>query len=121
MEYLFVGLGGAAGALCRSLTCTLCDKFWKRDFPLAVFLINVLGCLVIGIFSEIRSISSDLSVTITTGFCGGFTTWSTFASQTLKLGLKRNYLLMIANILSNHIFGGLAVYLGRVITRACLD
>lgn len=120
MEYLYVGIGGAVGAVARGLTCSLFDKFWKRSFPLAVFLINILGCAIIGLVSELHSMNTGLSLAITTGFCGGFTTWSTFASQTLKLTMKKEYAVAIASVAANHIFGGIAAYLGHLIGRACV-
>ena len=119
MEYLYVGIGGALGAVARGLTCSLFDKFWKRSFPLAVFLINVFGCAIIGCVSEFHSLNRRLSVALTTGFCGGFTTWSTFASQTLKLAVKKEYVVAIASVAANHIVGGIAAYVGQLIGRAC--
>lgn len=119
MEYLYVGIGGAVGAVARGLTCNAFDKFWKKKFPLAVFVINVIGCAIIGLMSEIHNLNRDLSLAITTGFCGGFTTWSTFASQTLKLTMKKEYAIAIASVAANHVLGGVAAYLGQLIGRAC--
>lgn len=119
MEYLYVGMGGVVGAVLRGTTCILFDKFWKKEFPLAVLVINVLGCMIIGIVSEIDSINRQFSLAITAGFCGGFTTWSTFAAQTLKLGTKKQYVLLVANIVLNHLLAGVAAYIGQIIGRAC--
>lgn len=119
LEYLYVGIGGAVGAVARGLTCSVFDKLWKKKFPLAVFVINVIGCAIIGLTSEIHNLNRGLSLAITTGFCGGFTTWSTFASQTLKLAMKKEYAIAIASVAANHVLGGVAAYLGQLIGRAC--
>lgn len=118
---LYIGVGGAIGALCRALICAIFDRFWKNPFPLAVFIINMVGCFLIGLFAECADwdgLTSELRQSITIGFCGGFTTWSTFASQTFKLGLKKQYVIAIVNVLATHVFGYLLAYLGMVAGRA---
>ena len=117
---LYVGVGGAIGAFVRALTCAIFDRFWKNAFPLAVFIINLVGCFFIGLFTECRNwdgFSEELRTSVTVGFCGGLTTWSTFASQTFKLGLKKEYLIAVVNVLVNHIFGFVFCYIGMVIGR----
>ena len=85
---LLVGLGSCAGGILRYLL-SLAVHPVRTGFPLATFLTNIAGCLIIGIllgvFSRNSSESSSLCLLLTTGFCGGFTTFSTFSNDALTL------------------------------------
>lgn len=117
IEVLYIALAGALGAGCRYLVIQLIEKFYKKKFPLPVFIINVLGCFIIGIFSSLApetKVPHDLILSITNGFCGGFSTFSTFVSQTVKLGTTHEYLLLALNLLCNNVFGFLFCYFGEL-------
>lgn len=121
IEVLYIALGGAVGAVFRGVGCMLTDKVWKNKFPIAVFVINLLGCFLIGIFTKItvrKHYSEDLEKTLTTGFCGGFSTFSTFASQSYKLATNGSPLIAAINIFSNHIAGFFFCWLGQLIGEA---
>lgn len=122
IETLYVSIGGAIGAFCRASILDLFGLCYSKKFPLPVFIINIVGCLLVGFFAECPNwprYTEHLRTSITSGFLGGFTTWSTMATQTLKLGLDRDYLIAVVNILVNHIFGALFVYIGQEIAKAC--
>ena len=89
--YLYVGLGGAIGAMCRYGLSTITVK---SSFPLMTFLTNLLGAIIIGLIMGISagaSLSSELMSLLKTGFCGGFTTFSTFSLETVTLLQNRQY------------------------------
>lgn len=90
--YLYVGLGGALGAMMRY---ALSMVTVKTDFPMMTFFTNFLGAIVIGLVvglaAEGRVRSDSLMLFLKTGFCGGFTTFSTFSLETLNLFENRNY------------------------------
>lgn len=118
LTLLYVAIGGAIGAVFRGVICILFDKCYKKKFPLAVFLINITAAFVYGLCSEItlrKTYSKDLHDAILTGFCGGYSTWSTMASQTFKLGKNKDYIIAVANILANHIVGFFFAWVGQVI------
>ncbi len=84
-ELLAAGCGGALGAMSRYLLSgvVLAGVTWA-GFPVGTFAVNALGSLLIGFF--MKSVSSSVVMTLlTVGFCGGFTTFSTFSADALKL------------------------------------
>ena len=87
MSYLLVAIGGALGSVLRYILSLVIPK--AAGFPWPTFVANVLGCLCIGIFSGLflkcGTLSPNLKLFLVTGFCGGFTTFSTFANENLAL------------------------------------
>ena len=87
MSFLFVAIGGALGSVLRYFLSLVIPKV--AGFPWPTFVANVLGCLCIGVFSGLflkcGSLSPNLKLFLVTGFCGGFTTFSTFANENLAL------------------------------------
>ncbi len=116
-----VGIGGAAGSILRYLCQKWISESYHHNFPLATFIINILGCLLIGIFYGLGEKGNILSpqtrLLLITGFCGGFTTFSTFAFENvnlLRIGDNVYFLLYVSGSI---ILGIVAVYLGNLITK----
>ena len=86
LECFYVGMGGFIGAISRYLLGLLP---WVGSFPLITLLVNLLGAIIIGIISEaagnIPELNKHLLMFLRVGFCGGFTTFSTFALESMKL------------------------------------
>lgn len=89
-------------------------------FPVATFVVNVLGCFAIGFFSGMALQSTHINDTwrlfLTVGFCGGFTTFSTFANENLNL-LQNGHIVGFALYAALSLFVGIiAVYLGNLLS-----
>ena len=90
--FLFVGLGGALGAVLRYAISLFP---YKGTFPVLTFITNVLGALLIGYIAGAaarRGLSRNLVLFLRTGVCGGFTTFSTFSLEAYSLFDGRHYI-----------------------------
>lgn len=118
---LYIAFGGAIGSVLRFLTSLFVAKFWYNHFPLATFLTNLVGCFLIGIFigylDKNNLTDSNLKWFLITGFCGGFTTFSTFGLENFNLFQSNNSFLAFAYIASSIIAGLFAVWFGLYLSK----
>lgn len=116
---LCVGIGGAAGSILRYLCNVFVAKYYEQVFPMATLLVNVLGCLLIGILAGYFESNThrELQFLLITGFCGGYTTFSTFSMETYSLLQHHGYLSLLYVLLSV-VLGLLAVVAGLAIGKA---
>ncbi len=118
---VLVGIGGGIGSILRYLTTVLVNKYFQTTFPLATFAANLFGCLAIGLllgfFERQQLINSDLKFLLVTGFCGGYTTFSAFASENFSLFQSGNSLMAFAYIAISVLAGLFAVWLGITLTK----
>jgi len=107
---ILVGAGGAAGSILRYLiTLSLQDK---SVFPIATIAINALGCFILGLVAgwavKHSNLSQDVVLMAGTGFCGGFTTFSSFALDSNRLVEKGHGTMSIIYIALS-VFTGIAL------------
>ena len=117
MNALFVFLGGGAGSVLRYLV-----GLWigSTAFPWATFAVNAVGSLAIGLFGGWASRfgwSETLRLSLMTGLCGGFTTFSTFSKESLALAEAGRWCAFAAYAIGSVAIGIAAVALGYWITR----
>jgi fluoride exporter len=84
MEYLFIGIGGAAGSLARFIIGKAIAVKLKRRFPWNTFIINITGAVFLGLVLNLN-ISGNVYFLIADGFLGAFTTFSTFMYEGTNL------------------------------------
>ena len=118
MKFLLVFLGGGLGALSRfALTKAITDRFGVK-FPLGILACNLLGCLLIGLAAGHANKAATegapdwFGPLLIVGFLGGFTTFSTFANDSLTLMKDGEATLGLLNIIASVVPGILAVWLG---------
>ncbi len=92
---LLVGIGGAVGSIARYCVSMLLNTKIQSELPLGTLAVNVIGCLIIGLLFGFASrhqwTNSDLILLAGTGFCGGFTTFSSFAMENISLVQKQQF------------------------------
>lgn len=118
---LYVGLGGAIGSIFRYLTGVFVNKYYHPIFPLATFITNIIGCFLIGILmswlEKNNAINGPLKWLLITGFCGGYTTFSTFALENIQLMQSQQTLWAICYSLGSILLGILSVWLGMSLVK----
>jgi CrcB protein len=117
---LTVALGGALGSVLRYLG----QKYFfalSHSFPFATFLINIIGCFLIGVFYSLwvkqQPVNEEMRLLLMTGFCGGFTTFSAFTLEGMQLIQQEKILIFFLYFAASVITGLLATFAGVWIAR----
>ena len=118
-DILLVGVGSFFGGIARYLI-SLAMKGMGSAFPWATMTANIAGCLLIGILWAVLNrcnASNQLNLLFAVGFCGGFTTFSTFSKESLCLLQAGNYTSFILYALGSVVLGIGAVALGYSLAK----
>jgi len=119
-DLMLVGVGSLFGGIARYLV-SLAMRGVGGAFPWGTLTANIAGCLLIGLlwglFNRCPNLSPSLNLLLMVGFCGGFTTFSTFSRESLALLEAGNYLSFVLYAFGSLGLGLLAVALGFAITK----
>ena len=109
---IIVGIGSFLGGSLRYVTSTMMKNVCGQDFPWGTLTVNLLGCLVFGLifalFSKYATTSSPWYLLFTTGICGGFTTFSTFANESMQM-LQSGNIGGFIGYVSTSVIGGITL------------
>ena len=118
---LIIGAGGFLGTIARFLTANYVARHVSSVFPYGTFFVNIIGCFLIGIVYGLAArdqiISPNWRLFLATGFCGGFTTFSSFAFENFELLQTREFFQFGAYIAASLIVGFASAFIGVFLTR----
>jgi CrcB protein len=119
---IFVGIGGLVGSILRYVLTLFVAKQVPSAFPYGTLTVNLVGCFLIGVIyalSERGGVSSpEWRLFLTAGFCGGFTTFSAFSYESIKL-IQDGQILFAAMYVGVSVIVGFALtFLGLVLFRS---
>ncbi len=104
MQFLFyIFIGGGLGSMCRYLVGTMVSET-GNGFPIKTFLANFLSCIVLGVlmgYLTKNNLDTKYKLFLLTGFCGGFSTFSTFSGEVLTLIQNEQVWLALSYILAS--------------------
>lgn len=112
---IIASLGGFAGSGCRYLTGIAAKKMFGPSFPFGTFAVNVIGCFLIGLFFGFwtrQEMSPLINALLITGFCGGYTTFSSFSHDSYKMIQERQWGKLCIYVIPSVVLGLLMVWLG---------
>lgn len=117
---LLIGTGGFVGSVLRYLMTKYLSVLLPTSFPIGTFAVNLLGCFLIGVVMGLSFeslISTRMRLMLATGFCGGFTTFSTYSLEIIELGQKGEADIGILYLFASIILGLLCIWIGLATTR----
>jgi CrcB protein len=122
LNLLAIALGGALGSVCRHLVGATALRLFGSGFPVGTMTVNILGSFVMGVLAEVFALRWSASETtrllLTTGFLGGFTTFSTFSLDVAVLWQRGNAALTVGYALGSVLLSILALFAGLALVRA---
>ena len=118
---LIVGAGSFIGGAMRFLLSTFMKNICAQGFPWGTLLVNLVGCFAFGVifalFGRYGSTNSGWCLLLTTGFCGGFTTFSTFANESVLMLQNGNWPGFVGYVAASIVVGFALVALGYMIFK----
>lgn len=120
-KIIYLALAGAAGTLARYWLSGLVQKNLSFEFPFGTAAVNVVGCVLFGLIWALLenrlSISGQTRTIIFLGFFGAFTTFSSFAFETVRMLDESKWLLASINIVMQNTLGLIGMIIGLAIGK----
>lgn len=118
---MIIFAGSGIGGVARYSMQSWFSRIYAFSFPFGTFTVNLIGCLLIGLFYALSEkgnlLTPEWRIALTTGFCGGFTTFSTFAYENMNLLRTGDYLYFGLYTAGSLVLGIAAVFLGIVTVK----
>ncbi|HLG40515.1 MAG TPA: fluoride efflux transporter CrcB [Chitinophagaceae bacterium] len=118
---LLIGLGGGIGSIARYLCQRWFNENYPHPFPWGTFVVNLAGCFLIGVIYAASEKSTFLTpqirLLLITGFCGGFTTFSTFAFENMNLLRSGDTVYFLFYTIGSVVLGIVGVFAGVTIMK----
>lgn len=116
MKFAYIALGGGLGAVLRFVVTSAVDRWTGSGFPFGTLTVNLLGCLSIGVLAATlagaEGIREEWRFLLLVGLLGGFTTFSTFAYESVVLWNYGEWGRAVLNVTASNAFGLLAIWAG---------
>ncbi|MCI1282317.1 MAG: fluoride efflux transporter CrcB [Prevotella sp.] len=120
-DFFIVGIGSFFGGGTRFLVSKVIQSWTFLSFPFGTFAVNIIGCFLIGLFSGMSYggslMSPSTKLILTTGFCGGFTTFSTFMNESSSLLKDGNFFYLSLYVFGSLFVGLIAVLAGNQLSK----
>lgn len=120
-DFFLVGIGSFAGGGLRFLVSRWMQSVALLSLPVGTLAVNVAGCFLIGLLSALpfegRVLSPQAKILLTTGFCGGFTTFSTFIYENHALAREGHYLSLLLYVTVSLALGFAALLAGNHLAK----
>lgn len=119
---LYIGAGSCLGGVARFLLSSKIESFNPGSFPWGTFAVNLIGCLAIGLIYGLLdrgfNLSPEMKAFLTVGFCGGFTTFSTFVHENYLLFGSSNSITLFLYAVGSFAAGLFLAHAGHLLARA---
>lgn len=121
ISIIYVGIGGALGAVCRFLISSLLNT--QEGFPFGTLCANAIGCFLLGLLGTYLSskINPEWKLIISTGFLGALTTFSTFSFETLQFALRDQWKMAALYFFVQIISGAILTLIGITLAQKMLE
>ena len=121
LTYVYIGIGAAIGGTLRYWIENNTYNFLPVNFPYGTLLVNVVGSFILGMimfyFNDKELLDPQFRLFLTVGFCGGFTTFSTFSLETMNLFRDAQYSIGILNVILNVLLCLIGIYIAYLISK----
>lgn len=125
MSLMWIALGGGTGSVLRYLLSMQIDEVSTSPLPLGIMSVNIIGSLLMGFFTWLLihqfEVNAEIRAVVLFGLIGGFTTFSSFSSQSLAYFLDGEYFLMLLNIVLSVVLCIIAAGAGLFIAKSIFN